>query len=91
MRMFRDKPKTAAETAKMKYQPRNLTAHDRAGWADALEERAKTIKPATVRDVQILMRNRNPVRWARLQKDFRWLQKEMQRAKLNPEDARFLL
>lgn len=70
---------------------RNLTDDDRNAWADAQDSREKAIKPRTIQDVQVLIRNRNPIRWAQLQRDFRWMQKEMKRMGLNPEDARYIL
>ena len=33
----------------------------------------------------------SPVRWKRMQRDFRWMQKQMKKMGLNPEDARWLL
>lgn len=72
-------------------KPRDLTEADRLGWYDAGDEREKSIKPRTVQDVQSLIRNRNPVRWRQLQGHYKWLQKEMKRIGLNPEDARYIL
>ena len=72
-------------------EQRHLTEDDLAGWSDALDSREKAIKPRTVQDVRILVRKVNFVRWHRLQKDFAWLQKEMKKMDLNPEDARYIL
>lgn len=33
----------------------------------------------------------NPIRWRRLQRDYRWLEKRMKKLGANPEDARFIL
>jgi hypothetical protein len=74
-----------------KGQPRNLTEADRIGWADAQDSRESSMKPRTIEDVKALVRNRNPIRWRQLQGDFRWLQKEMKKMGLNPEDARYIL
>lgn len=71
--------------------PRDLTSEDRAGWANAQDARLKPPKVSTVNDVRRLIRNRNPVRWHQMQRDFKWVQKEMKRIGLNPEDARFML
>lgn len=70
---------------------RNLTPVDRNGWADAQDSRAMDKGPKDQESIRNLIRNRNPVRWWQLQRDFKWVQKEMKRLGLNPEDARFLL
>lgn len=70
---------------------RDLTEDDRLAWYDAASEREKAIRPQTIADVQALVRNRNPIRWRQLQGHYRWLQKEMKRLGLNPEDARYML
>lgn len=73
-------------------KPRNLTEDDRLGWDDAMDQRQKSpLQPRTVQDVQRLIRNRNPLRWHGIQKDFKWVQKEMKKLGLNPEDARYIL
>lgn len=71
--------------------PRDLTEYDRAGWADAQDAREAAVTPRTVNSAQRLIRQRNPVKYRRLEKDFKWLQKEMVRIGLNPEDARYIL
>jgi len=72
--------------------PRDLTEDDRLGWYDAGTERSKKApRPSTIEDVQKLIKNRNPVRWYSLQSDFKWVQKEMRKLGLNPEDARYIL
>lgn len=70
---------------------RDLTEDDRLAWYDAASEREKAIRPQTIADVQALVRNRNPIRWRQLQGHYKWLQKEMKRLGLNPEDARYML
>lgn len=71
-------------------QPRELTPEDRAGWNDALDRRA-SMKPQTVESVRALIRQRNPIRWRQLQNDIKWVEKEMKKLGLNPEDARSIL
>lgn len=70
---------------------RDIDESDRLAWYDAATEREKAIKPQTIQDVQALIRNRNPIRWIQLRGHYKWLQKEMKRAGLNPEDARYIL
>lgn len=70
---------------------RDLTEEDRTGWQEAMDSREQSIKPRTIQDVQALLRHRNPIRWNQLRRDFRWMQKEMKRMGLNPEDARYIL
>lgn len=42
-------------------------------------------------DIWAELKSRNPVRVNRLQRDYRWVQKQMKKMGLNPEDARELL
>lgn len=72
-------------------KPRDLTDEDRLAWDDALDQRARKTKPETLDDIRALIRHRNPIRWRNLQKDYRWVQKEMKKLGLNPEDARYIL
>jgi len=37
------------------------------------------------------LRRRNPVRWNRMQGDFHWMQKQLKKMGLNPDDARWYL
>lgn len=79
-------------TKKEPARPRDLTYEDRESWADAQDERMSAPPPPKkIEDIQALIRNRNPVKWHQVRKDFRWVQKEMKRLGLNPEDARFIL
>lgn len=72
--------------------PRPLTLEDRAGWADAQDRGHKiSRKPETLEAVRKLIKHRNPVRWMQLQRDYKWVQKEMKKLGLNPEDARYIL
>ena len=96
MGLFDNLRKTLAEAyvagqPNVKNQRRDLTEEDRLGWYDAGTEREKAIRPKTIADVQALVRNRNPVRWRQLQGHYKWLQKELTRMGLNPEDARYML
>jgi hypothetical protein len=75
---------------KVKANPRDLTNDDRLDWDTALSKQPR-IRQRTLDDVKRLMRNRNPIRFAQLQRDYRWLEKQMKKAGLNPEDARYLL
>lgn len=43
------------------------------------------------KDIQTTIRESNPIRWARLQRDYRWVQRRMKKMGLNPEDARWIL
>jgi hypothetical protein len=85
------KARIAGQQPRRTSQPRNLTEADRIGWADAQDSRESSMKPRTTQDVRALVRNRNPIKWAQLQGNYRWLQKEMKKMGLNPEDARYIL
>ncbi len=41
--------------------------------------------------LRLFFEGKNRRRWRRLQRDFSWLRKEMEKAGLNPEDARFVI
>jgi hypothetical protein len=88
--LFRDLLRPAEVVTPNPYQPRDLTDDDRAGWDAALSAQPRG-KQATIDDVKQLIRHRNPIKWWQMQRDFKWLQGEMKRLGLNPEDARFLL
>lgn len=47
--------------------------------------------PSGVEAIRSAVRQKNPVRWARLQREFRWMQRRMKKMGLNPEDARWIL
>jgi hypothetical protein len=66
-------------------RPRQLTDEDIAWFEDT-----KLDKPLTMEDVKALLRQRNPVRWWRLQNDFKWMQRQLRKMGRNPEDARWL-
>lgn len=73
-------------------QPRDLTEADRIGWDVAMDQRAASkMRPQTREDIIRLIRNRNPLRWHGFVKDYKWVQKEMKKLGLNPDDARYLL
>lgn len=72
--------------------PRPASDEDRAGWFAAAETQTKQ-KPAmgTREQIRGYLFSMNPVRMRRIQRDYRWMQRQMQKAGLNPEDARWLL
>ena len=73
-------------------QMRRPTEAEWSGWDTALDARVtRASGPSSFDDVRQLIRYRNPVRWHNLQKDFKWVQKQMVRMGLNPEDARYIL
>lgn len=68
-------------------QPRELTAEDRASF---FEEGTRK-PPRTTEQARQRIADSNPVRWARLQREFRWAQKRAKKMGINPEDVRWLL
>jgi hypothetical protein len=71
-------------------RPRQLTDQDVHNWTAA----SRNMKPPRAYDVLSLrayMSAKNRRRWERLQKDFRWVQRQMDRLGANPEDARWIL
>lgn len=71
-------------------QPHRLTDDEQDDWAAAADMGFKPdIKNAE--QARKLIRAINPVRFRQCQSDFKWLQKQMKKIGLNPEDARYLL
>ena len=59
------------------------------GWEDVPDE--PFYDAATRKHLQDHIASKNKWRWRRLQRDYRWVEKEMKKLGLNPEEARFLL
>lgn len=70
--------------------PHRVTDEELIGW-DAAADGRKPPKPATIEEVRAALRRINPVKWHNVQSDYRWVQKQMKKMGLNPEDARFIL
>lgn len=68
--------------------PRPLTPDDVGSFFKAAEKPKPPVKDAAWVRKQLSVRN--PVRWARLQRDYRWMQKSMKKMGLNPEEARYI-
>ena len=69
--------------------PRHLTDADRGAFFDAATEQPP--RPRTIEQARLAIRNRNPVRWRRLQKEYRWMTKQAVKLGISPEEARWLL
>lgn len=68
-----------------------LTDEDYVGFDAALDARAaQQLKPKNIEEVRTAIRRINPIKYRQVMSDYRWLQKQMQRLGLNPEDARYL-
>lgn len=67
-------------------EPRFPTEEEVKDWFRAAKARERIAM--TVRQE---LRSRNKVRWNRLQGDFAWMQKELKKMGLNPEDARWYI
>lgn len=59
------------------------------GWDDMPDE--PYYARDTLQKLRLFMYQRNPRRWRKLQREFKWLQDEMKKLQLDPDDARFLL
>lgn len=66
---------------------RQLTEADIASFEQAHMQKP----PLSTDQVRSIIKHKNPVRWWRLQQDLRWIEREMRKLKMNPEDARWLL
>lgn len=69
--------------------PRVPTSEELDSWFDD----GKQVPPSnhTRESIRSAIKSRNPVRFNRMMRDFRWMQKQMKKMGLNPEDARWLL
>ncbi len=68
--------------------PARATAAEIESFFD--EAQSKPFNPRTRNELRAWMQALNFVRWRRLEKDFAWMQREMKKLGLNPEDARWL-
>jgi hypothetical protein len=73
-----------------KNRTRRPTADDRIGWDTALDQQPRG-QQRTIETVRKQIRFKNPIRWIQLEHDIKWVQKEMKKLGLNPEDWRSLL
>lgn len=87
-RMWTEITQTPDQRSNLRRSP---TEAERLGWDNALTERSKDAPPKTLTSIRTLIKNKNPVRWWQLQRDFKWVQKEMKKMGLNPDDARYIL
>jgi len=61
------------------------------GWGDPLDERVSAPKLRTQHDVREAIKDIDARRWRRIQRDYDWLERQMVKLNLNPEDARLVL
>lgn len=69
--------------------PVEVTDLDRKKWFEASQERPP--KELRREDIIAILTQKNFVRVRRLQKDYRWMQKQLIKMGRNPEDAKWLL
>lgn len=69
---------------------RRLNERDVAGFMHAADRRPK-YKPQRQANLKSFLRLRNPWRWRNLQRDFKWAQKQLEKAGYDPEEIRWLL
>lgn len=67
--------------------PRPATDDERLSWFNA----ARSQKPGNYDTVRKFLEAKNPYRWARIQSDQHWMEKQLTKLGLDPEDARFYL
>jgi hypothetical protein len=67
---------------------RPLDEDDYISFDEAVQQRKP---PRGIADIKKELTQRNFMRMYALRKDFRWLQKQMKKMGLNPEDARWIL
>jgi hypothetical protein len=75
-----------------RFQRRRLTDQDHLDWQTAQDLGAiRKPKPQTIQEVKQLLTWKDPMRMRRMRKDFAWMEKQLAKMGLNPEDARYLL
>jgi hypothetical protein len=73
-------------------QPRSPQGTEINSWFEAANRRESTPPRRTdIDQLQAYLKAKNPVRWRRLQRDFKWAGSTIQKLGMNPEDARWLL
>ena len=77
-----------SEMAEKGQPPRKPSEADYTSWDQAAEHRPRPRSTEASRRAIMLD---NPVRWNRLQREFKWVQKRMVKMGLNPEEARWIL
>jgi hypothetical protein len=71
-----------------RHEPRPLRDEDVSDWFGAADKRMA--EPPIPRGKVAVLRHikkRNPIKFWRLQRDYKWLGKELKRIGLNPDDA----
>lgn len=86
---FVEEFENALNEAKYGTQPRDLTDDDLDDWYDAGNARRPSIR--TKEQAIAAIKKTNRYKWYEYKRNYRWVQKQMQRLGLNPEDARYLL
>lgn len=80
------------EPQRPRAEARDLNEQDILGWNTALDDRETSpMKPRTREEVRTLIRAINPIKWRQIQKDIRWVEKQMRKHGLNPDDWRYVL
>ncbi len=69
---------------------RTLSEDDVDSFMTAADRRPK-YKPQRQANLRKVLRDSNPWRWRRLQADFRWAQKVLEKSGYDPEEIRWLL
>lgn len=83
--MKSEEPQTPNERAR-------LTDDDYVAFDAALDIRTgyKRLPPRTIEEARQAVRRKNPIKYAQIMRDYHWLQKQMRKLGLNPDDARDL-
>lgn len=70
--------------------PRLPTSDDVDNWFASADNR-RPPSSKTRKELQTLLKRKNPVRYFRMKSDLRWAQRILKREGRNPEDARFVI
>lgn len=72
--------------------PRLLRADEIGTWIDISDKRdGRPPKLVDNRARQDYLRAKNPVRWYRMKRDFKWAQRQLLKVGVDPEEVRWLL
>jgi len=71
---------------------RQANEHDILAWVDATEQREGQPPPRlTTEQWAAYLKAKNPARWYRMRKDFKWAQRMLLKIGVDPEEVRWLL
>lgn len=87
--VFMEQLENSVNEARFGSAPRDLTDEDFVDWDISIQNRKPTLQNKE-HAIQAI-RRMNPYKWAEYKRNYKWVQKQMKKLGLNPEDIRWLL